>query len=443
MRSLALALAAIAATLCLAPPAGASLPPVRHVFVVVLENKDYDESFGPNSVAPYLSKELTAKGQLLEQYFGTSHNSLGNYISLVSGQAANPQTQADCQVFTDMVPGVVGGDGQAIGSGCVYPKAVPSLPDQLDAKGLSWKGYMQDMGQPCRHPAIGQQDPTQSAKAGDQYAARHNPFVYFHSIIDDAARCNAGDVPLESLPVDLASASTTPSFSLIVPNLCEDGHDAPCVDGRPGGLQSADAFLQRWVPEILAAPAMRTGVLIVTWDEANLQEASACCGEQTGPNTPMPGIFGPGGGRTGTIVISPFVQPGTRNQTPYNHYSLLRTVENLFGLAHLGFAASTGLKPFGDDVFGARPGAGTEAAAARSPAASVAGPSCAARIAVQRRPAGRARLLVRSPRAGTLQAARQKRRVRACRAVHVALAGRHGSARVLLPGERQARAVGY
>jgi phosphatidylinositol-3-phosphatase len=443
MRSLALSIAAIAASLCLAPPAGASLPPVRHVFVVVLENKNYDESFGPNSVAPYLSKELTAKGQLLEQYYGTSHNSLGNYISLVSGQAANPQTQADCQIFTDMLPGVVGGDGQAIGSGCVYPKGVPSLPDQLDAKGLSWKGYMQDMGKPCRHPAIGQQDPTQSAKVGDQYAARHNPFVYFHSIIDDTARCNAGDVPLESLPVDLASASTTPSFSLIVPDLCEDGHDAPCVDGRPGGLQSADAFLQRWVPEILAAPAMRHGMLIVTWDEANLQEASACCGEQTGPNTPMPGIVGPGGGRTGTIVISPYVQPGTRNQTPYNHYSLLRSVEDLFGLQHLGFAASKGLKPFGSDVFGASPQAGTEAVSRTGSGTSAPATGCTARIAVQRRAGGRARLVVRSPRAGTLRAAGQTRRVRACRSVRMALAGRHGSARVLLPGERRAHAVSY
>jgi len=153
MRSLVLALAAAAATLTLAPPAGAALPPVRHVFVVVLENKDYDESFGPSSVAPYLSKELTAKGQLLEQYFGTSHNSLGNYISLVSGQAANPQTQADCQIFTDMVPGVVGGDGQAIGSGRGYPQAVPSLPDQLDPTGLSRKGSLPDMGPPCPHPA--------------------------------------------------------------------------------------------------------------------------------------------------------------------------------------------------------------------------------------------------------------------------------------------------
>jgi hypothetical protein len=79
----------------------------------------------------------------------------------------------------------------------------------------------------------------------------------------------------------------------------------------------------------------------------------------------------------------------------------------------------------------------------RSPSGSAATGGCAARIAVQRRPAGRARLLVRSPRAGTLHAARRKRRVRACRAVHVALAGRHGSARVLLPGERQARAVRY
>ena len=434
MRRLLAILAALVAALGAAAPAGAALPPVKHVFVIVLENKDYDESFGPKSVAPYLSTVLTAKGQLLTEYYGTSHNSLGNYLSMISGQAANPDTQADCQVFRDVLPGTIGPDGQALGSGCVYPKAVRTLADQLDAKGLTWRGYLQDMGRPCRHPAIGERDPTQSARAGDQYAARHNPFVYFHSVIDDQARCDRGVVPLEQLLPDLAAAGTTPSFSLIVPNLCDDGHDAPCVDGRPGGLVSADAFLQRWVPELLASPAYRDGgLIVVTWDEANLQEAGACCGEPSGLNTPAPGIFGPGGGRTGTVLLSPFVQPGTQNTTPYNHYSLLRSVEDLFGLEHLGYAGQKGLQPFGDDVFGAR----EEVAGAKATGA------CRSRVAVQRRRGGRARLLVRSPRAGTVRAAGQTRRVRACQAVHLALRGRHGRARVLLPGSRRARSVRY
>src|SRR4051812_35144035 len=180
--------------LMLAAPARAEiLPPVKHVFVIVLENKDFDESFGSASPAAYLSKELTGKGQLLRQYYGTSHVSLGNYITMISGQAPNPDTQSDCNVgFKNVFPGVLGPDGQVVGAGCVYPAAAKTVADQLEAKGLTWRGYMEDMGADpareaatCAHPAIGERDQTQSASAPDQYATRHNPFVYFHSIIDD------------------------------------------------------------------------------------------------------------------------------------------------------------------------------------------------------------------------------------------------------------------
>jgi hypothetical protein len=366
MRMLRLLAAALAgALLTLGAPttrAHAALPPVKHVFVIVLENKDYEESFGTASKAPYLARTLTAQGQLLTQYFGTSHASLGNYISMISGQAPNPQTQGDCQLFIDVFPGVPTPDGQALGQGCVYPAAIRTAADQLDAGGLTWKAYMQDMGnsptepRTCRHPAIGAPDPTQKARAGDQYAVRHNPFVYFHSIIDDRARCDRSVVPLDQLGPDLASAGTTPSLSFISPNLCDDGHDEPCVDGRPGGLVSSDAFLQTWVPRITQSPAYADGgMLVVTWDEGQIspQGSQACCDEPTGPNTPLPGIFGPGGGRTGAVVLSPWTRPGTTNGQPYNHYALLRSIEDLFGLGHLGYAGQPGLRAFGDDVFDA------------------------------------------------------------------------------------------
>jgi hypothetical protein len=253
--------------------------------------------------------------------------------------------------------------GQYLGSGCVYPLQVENVANQLEDAGYSWREYAQDMnaaGPPgtqttCRHPAVGSRDDTQSAEVGDQYAARHNPFVYFHSIIDRPT-CAQNDVPLDRLDSDLQSASTTPSYSFITPNLCHDGHDAPCVDGEPGGLASADAFLQEWVPRITSSPAFRkNGVLIVTFDEAEVGDAAtdtrACCHEPTGPNTPMPGIVGPGGGRTGTVVLGPGVRAGTVSDEPYNHYSLLRTFEDLFGLTHLGFAGQAGLRAFGGDVF--------------------------------------------------------------------------------------------
>ena len=166
----------------------------------------------------------------------------------------------------------------------------------MTAKGLSWKGYMEDMGSPCRHPALNTPDTTQKAKVGDQYAARHNPFVYFAGITS-SPDCAQRDVDLTALPGDLAQVSTTPNLSYITPNLCDDGHDAPCVDGRPGGLASADAWLRTWVPKITASPAFKQdGTLIITFDESDgpQSDATACCGEGPGPNSPLPGITGPG-----------------------------------------------------------------------------------------------------------------------------------------------------
>jgi phosphatidylinositol-3-phosphatase len=361
-RRLTGAVAAIAAVAAFAPsPASAALPPVKHVFVILLENENADSTFGPNSKAPYLAQQLPAMGQLLPEFYAVTHLSLGNYIALVSGQGSNIATQSDCQTFQDLQPGTIGADGQAIGQGCVYPAAVKTVADQLAAKGLSWKGYMEDMNTPCRHPAIGTKDDTQEAKQGDQYAARHNPFVYFHSIIDTPA-CAQNDVPLERLPDDLQSEATTPAYSFITPNLCNDAHDEPCVTGAPGGLVSADVFLRVWVPRILRSPAYRAGgMLVVSFDEGESEgaesDASACCGQPQFPNTPNNGgpVVGRGGGRIGAVVVSPFVKPATVNRTPYNHFSFLRSVEDLYGLGHLGYAARPELRAFGADVFGAGP----------------------------------------------------------------------------------------
>ena len=138
-----------------------------------------------------------------------------------------------------------------------------------------------------------------------------------------------------------------------MPDLCHDAHDATCADGGPGGLPAADAFLQTWVPRITASRAFRRdGLLIVAFDEAE-GDSSACCGEQPGPNTPAPGgqSGGPGGGRTGAVLLSRFIRPSTVSSESYNHYSLLRSVEDFFGLSHLGYAAAAGLRPFGTDVF--------------------------------------------------------------------------------------------
>jgi hypothetical protein len=353
MRRLLLPAALLATALALLPAqASAAPPPVKHVWLLMLENQDYDASFGADGGSPYLAQELPRQGELLTQYFATTHESLGNYIALVSGQASNPETQSDCQIYREFTPGTIGADGQALGTGCVFPAGVKSIADQLDAKGLGWKGYMEDMPAPCSHPALNSRDSTQSATKDSQYATRHNPFMYFHSVIDSPS-CAQNDVPLDRLTTDLQSSASSPALGFITPDLCSDGHDKPCADGRPGGLDSVDVFLREWVPRITGSPAYKDGgMLIVTFDEA-AKDASACCNQPQGPNTPNNGgpTPGRGGGRIGAVVLSQFVKPGTANATPYNHFALLRSVEDLYGLDHLGFAARDDLKPFGDDVY--------------------------------------------------------------------------------------------
>lgn len=350
-----------------APPPAPSLPPVRHVFVLLLENQSFAVSFAEHSPAPYLARTLAAQGALLTQYYAIGHDSLGNYIALISGQAPNAATQLDCKVFTDFVPGAAGLDahGQLPGEGCVYPQSVKTLPDQLEAAGLTWTAYMEDMGRnparergTCGHVPIGTPETTHMATRADQYAARHDPFVYFHSIIDDQKRCDAHVINLERLPHDLESIATTANYSFITPNLCNDGHDPACVDGRRGGLIAIDAFLKQWVPRIVDSPAYQAdGMLVITFDESvgtGASGASSCCGERPLPGAKMrPGFSGPGGGLIGAVVLSRFVRPGTVSAVPYNHYSLLRTVEAIFSLPYLGYAAEPDLAAFGTDVFSA------------------------------------------------------------------------------------------
>ncbi|MFM0213347.1 alkaline phosphatase family protein [Paraburkholderia sediminicola] len=366
---------------------------IKHVFVITLENENYATTFGANSKAPYLSQTLASQGAMVQQYYGTGHVSLDNYISMLSGQAPTPETDNDCITYQDYNLTGTTPDGQAIGSGCVYPASIKTLPDQLTAAGLTWKGYEGDMGNDptreaatCGHPTLNTTDLTQTAEApsaavplGDQYATRHNPFMYFHSIID-SPNCGQNVVNLNKLTTDLQSISTTANFNLITPSLCDDGHDSPCVNGQPGGLVSANTFLQKWVPIITASPAFQQdGLLIINFDESSYatvtQSASGedlifagatCCSQQPGPNLaafPQTSSLAYkgltinltkqsfGGDQTGAVMISKFIKPGTVSTVQYNHYSMLKSIEDIFQLGHLGYAGQAGLVGFGNDIF--------------------------------------------------------------------------------------------
>ncbi|MDQ2913440.1 MAG: hypothetical protein M3T56_09310 [Chloroflexota bacterium] len=193
--------------------------------------------------------------------------------------------------------------GQTFG---IQDNGYRALPDvgigrQLTEARIPWRAYMEGLAAGCFDSPY-------------PYAVRHNPFAFY------GGTCPSNVVPLSELDADLRS--NTPRFVWITPDVCHDGHDC--------ALSEADAWLSRVVPTILASPAWRNdGVLFVVWDEGDPQLANQ-----------MP-----------LIVITPKTQQGESAQ-PYDHYSLLATIEDLFGLSRLGLAASA--KPLSDLVSGLR-----------------------------------------------------------------------------------------
>ncbi|WP_375399779.1 alkaline phosphatase family protein [uncultured Amnibacterium sp.] len=205
---------------------------IKHVWLIILENKSYDATFTGLNQNSYLWKTLPKQGVLLKNYYGTGHSSQDNYLSMVSGQAPEEDTQADCSVKnfdfgsnkTIVKSGKNKGQVASLANaaqpsganapnganGCTYPSDAPTLFNQLDAAHKTWKGYAQDLGnQPgredavCGGPGTSANDPTinptvmsatsasplppgvtsfTGAQANDQYVAKHFPFPWFHSL---------------------------------------------------------------------------------------------------------------------------------------------------------------------------------------------------------------------------------------------------------------------
>jgi hypothetical protein len=299
---------------------------IKHVWLIILENKSYDASFTGLNNNTYLWQTLPSQGVLLKNYFGTGHFSLDNYISMASGQATQTDDQDDCPDYSQIngsvdtsgnldsnpnlgqLASAAGPNAAAGQNGCVYPASVPTLFNQLDAAHVGWKGYAQDLGNAdtgssphavggsanpsldCGAPyasAPAAPDTTQpnpgSANATDQYVPKHFPFPWFESILQ-SGDCNSTHIanlfnPNNGLYHDLQNEATTPAFSWISPNNCSDGHDAVCHGNNlsggfsdpntpnapanyTGGLYSADLFLEHVIPEIEASPAFKDGGLI-------------------------------------------------------------------------------------------------------------------------------------------------------------------------------------
>lgn len=295
--------------------------------MLVLENEDYAKSWGPASPARYLNS-LVKRGAFATHYYGVSHLSASNYIAMTSGQTPTMPFQSDCQNWQS----------------CELSQKARldggrSIADQLEGKRLRWAGYFEGMSKPCLHPAT--TEPRDPYSTG--YATRHNPFVYYPPVVENQKRCDAHVRPYGELRQKLTSG-TVENFVFIVPDTCNDGHDSPCADGRPGGLVTADAWLKANVPPILASPAYQDGgALFITFDEASNEDISGCCASGMSAN----GLDG--GGRIGLLMLSPLAKTGSASDTFYDHHSLLRTIEDAFGISeHLNNAGSPKERPLAD-----------------------------------------------------------------------------------------------
>ena len=275
------------------PTSRPDVPDFAHIVVFFFENEEFDSVIG-NPAMPYYN-QLAGENTLLTQFYAETHPSLPNYIATFGGDTFG--ISSDC---TD----------------CFINS--PSLPDQIEAGGRTWRAYLEDMPKPC---FVGDHD---------AYAQKHNPFIYFDPIRLDTARCSSSIVPLTQLDSDLA-AGKLPNLVYIMPNLCNSAHDAPINPAC--SLATADGWLKVQVQKLQASLQPRAGaepyLIVVTWDEG--QTDKSCCGLPAGA-----------GGRIATLLVSPLAKPGFLDATPYTHYSLLRTIETAWGLPLLGHAADAG-----------------------------------------------------------------------------------------------------
>jgi hypothetical protein len=308
----------------------ASLPRYDHVFMIVEENHAYQDIIG-NPAAPTLNALAEHYG-VATQYYGVTHPSGPNYVAMLGGGTFGVNSDDAYWLF-----GV----------------NAPSLTDQLDAAGLAWRGYYEGMPYPgyrgyC-HPVrcLGIPD------SDTLYIAKHNGIVYFHGVNSNPAELQKM-VPLGGLTTDLGN-NRVPQFSYVIPDECHDMHGAPpvCVDsGDPGDINdnwlvsTADAFVARTVHQITNAPVWKRGndAIVIVFDEGD--DNASCCGLPSGN----------AGGRALAIVVTNHGPRGLQDSTPYDHYSLLATLEGTAGVGCLAAACDTANNPPMTSLFAVNPG---------------------------------------------------------------------------------------
>jgi hypothetical protein len=248
--------------------------PIDHLIFIVLEKKDYESVYNQSS-APYLTK-IADEYSLLTNYHALAHASLPNYLAMIAGSYFNVGRSEPPQSSKHIANYEI-------------------ITSKMDAKGVTWKAYMESMPSPCYMTDNG------------SYVVRHNPFVYFRNVTGDKSYCNDHVVDFESLDDDIAN-DTLPNFVFITPNQNNNGHDTD--------IAYSDNWLQGFLPKFINSSAFDSSVIFTTFDE-----------NEHGP-----------GYHTYTAVLGPpsIVKSGYKSEARYDHFSLLKTIEVVFDLENLG-----------------------------------------------------------------------------------------------------------
>ncbi len=265
-------------------PLEAKIPVFDHIIMIMFENQNYQQVIGNKELPTF--NQLAAQNVLLTHYYAVAHPSLPNYIALMGGNTFG--ITSNC-------------------TNCFINQ--PSLPDLIEASGRTWKTYQEDLPSHCFVGNSG------------EYVQKHDPFVYFDPIREDPGRCNHDVVSLKELDQDLA-ANQLPNFAFIMPNLCDSAHDCP--------VTVADQWLSQVIQKLRASQALGQTYLIYIAFEESRSDDSSCCG-----------LPKKAGGRVLAILISPQAKNGFLDDTPLDHYSLLKTILISWTLPQLGFTAKS------------------------------------------------------------------------------------------------------
>jgi phospholipase C len=326
--------------------ASTAMPRYTHIFIIVAENKGYDLVIGPRTAAPNINR-LAQQYGLASQFFAEVHPSEGNYIAMLAGDTLgiHDDDAYYCKPGTHDTWCTKSHRSDYVD----HTFTARSLMDQLQEHGLTWKAYMESLPESgslvVRWPTA---DKPVAGVPQQLYAAKHNGFLNFRAVQQDPAR-SSRIVDFAALYQDLANGDM-PNYAHIVPNQCNDMHgrdegaDVP-ADCRKGNVHEliarGDRVIGELVTRIMTSTVWRSPdntAIVITFDENDKEERKGpdqgCCG-----NDPE-SAANAGGGRIPTVVITNHGPRGVVDDTPYNHYSLLRTTEAAFGIAeYLGHAA--------------------------------------------------------------------------------------------------------